>query len=83
MDRFLLETDSPDGFPVLREGQSSGSSLYGVPPSVPPSEASCRNHPANVAVVLDVVAGILGEERRNELKAAAWKNALRIFPGSE
>lgn len=63
-DRLLLETDSPDLLPLL--------------PGAPAENPGSVNEPANLRLVLECAAGILGENP-GVLAERTWNNAARLF----
>ncbi|KAG7575789.1 Metal-dependent hydrolase [Arabidopsis thaliana x Arabidopsis arenosa] len=69
-DRFLLETDSPDGLPKSDESSSDPKPTL--------------NEPANILAVLDYVAN-LSNMKKEELAELSYVNSVRLFsyPGSK
>ncbi|KAL1211505.1 hypothetical protein V5N11_023515 [Cardamine amara subsp. amara] len=70
-DRFLLETDSPDGLPKSDEISSS-------------DPKPTLNEPANILAILDYVAK-LSNMKKEELAGLSYENTVRLFsyPGSK
>ncbi|CAN8269713.1 unnamed protein product [Cochlearia groenlandica] len=68
-DRFLLETDSPDGLPKSDDSSSDPKQTL--------------NEPANILVVLDYVAN-LSNMKKEELAELTYGNTVKLFsyPGS-
>ncbi|MQL98654.1 hypothetical protein Taro_031366 [Colocasia esculenta] len=96
IDRILLESDAPDGFPRL--GECSFSLVPGDA-SIPQEQQiqmgdinadttklpkETLNHPANVSTVLHYVAKLL-EISEEELAEVSYRNATHLFsyPGSK
>ncbi|XP_078447820.1 tatD related DNase [Wolffia australiana] len=81
LDRLLLESDAPDGFPCLE-----GCSSFCAPgeESITQEPTGKLNHPANIPSILSYVAMLL-EMPEEELAQASYRNAMRIFsyPGSK
>ncbi|KAK9815184.1 hypothetical protein WJX73_010258 [Symbiochloris irregularis] len=70
LDRLLLETDSPDG--LLPQRADAHHPLSDASPD------QRLNHPANIRLVLQVVAE-LREEDPAKVASAAYDNAMRLF----
>ncbi|CAH9133715.1 unnamed protein product [Cuscuta epithymum] len=70
MDRILLETDAPDGYPKMGNPEDA---------LVLVGEGKERlNHPGNISVILDYVAALL-DMSSDQLAEASFSNALKLF----
>lgn len=75
LERLLLETDAPDGKPHLGEPyQQNLLSFQGQGDS----NQHDLNHPANISVMLELLADIRGEDAE-KIADAAYANATRLF----
>lgn len=75
LNRLLLETDAPDGRPQL--GAAYQDKLFSVQQQ-DSTEDQELNHPANIRVMLELLADIRGEEAQN-IADAAYTNATKLF----
>ncbi|KAK9819892.1 hypothetical protein WJX72_003684 [[Myrmecia] bisecta] len=67
LHQVLLGTSSPSGFPRMHNPEASSASDQTL------------NHPANIRLVLQIVAEMSGHEEA-EIAAAALDNSIQLFP---
>ncbi|VFQ89012.1 unnamed protein product [Cuscuta campestris] len=72
LERILLETDAPDGFPTLCNSLEDALVL------TEEGSEERLNHPANIKAVLDYVASLL-EMSIEKLADVSFSNALNLF----